>query len=319
MDWRNIRRQNITDWKYLLYFLEIEEAKQEAILAKPRFPLNLPMRLAQKMEKNNLNDPLFKQFVPLEQETVAAPGFVEDPVQDVRFMRGKKLLQKYRGRALLLASSACAMNCRFCFRQNFPYETEEKGFHEELEEIRKDPSLSEIILSGGDPLSLMNGTLEKLIADLEEIPHLKLLRFHTRFPVGIPERIDSDFLKLLEKTRLQVTFIIHTNHPSELDKEVLEALKRVQKLGIPLLAHSVLLKEVNDDFHTLKALFEKLIQNGILPYYLNLLDPVQGTAHFFVEKEKGKSLLAELAAHLPGYAIPRFAQELPGAPHKTLI
>jgi KamA family protein len=211
------------------------------------------------------------------------------------------------------------MNCRFCFRQNYDYETQDKTFAQEIELIRQDPSLSEIILSGGDPLSLSNETLTNLIRQLDQIPHLERLRFHTRFPIGIPERIDKEFLALLEQIRLQVFFIIHSNHPSELDAQVLSALKKIQKLGIPVLNQAVLLHGVNDNIPTLKALCEKLAGNGILPYYLHQLDRVQGAAHFEVSEEKGRALIAELTELMSGYAVPKYVKEEAGEPSKTSL
>jgi EF-P beta-lysylation protein EpmB len=218
---------------------------------------------------------------------------------------------------LLICTSACAMHCRYCFRQNFDYETENKGFAEELAMIAEDSSLHEILLSGGDPLSLSNTSLKALIEALAKIPHLKRLRFHTRFPIGIPERIDDEFLDILEKTRFQTWFVIHTNHPQELDKDIFQALKKVQKLGIPVLNQTVLLKGVNDNLETLKKLCETLVDQGILPYYLHQLDRVQGSHHFEVAEERGHELIEELLKEIAGYAVPKYVREISGEPSKT--
>lgn len=315
LTWREIQRQNFTDWKKLFTFLKLKD--DSVILKSPRFSLNVPLRLAEKIEKGNINDPILRQFLPLAEENAVSPDFLQDPVSDLQYRKEKKFLHKYKARALILASSSCAMHCRFCFRQNFPYEKQEKEFSKEIEAIEKEKDLSEIILSGGDPLSLSDAVLENLISRLSKIPHLKRLRFHTRFPIGIPERIDDSFLKVLSGTHLQVVFVVHTNHPKELDEEVLFFLKKVQKLGIPILTHSVLLKGVNDDLLVLKELFEKLSNAGILPYYLNQLDRVQGTQHFEVDIEQGKRLIEALRTQLSGYALPRYVQEIPGLPYKT--
>jgi EF-P beta-lysylation protein EpmB len=317
MPWREIQRHNFTRIDKLLDFLEMSDPLRAQIWQKPRFPLNLPLRLAHKITKNTLNDPILRQFLPLNEEMTQTPGFMTDPVADATFRKGNKLLVKYQGRALLSTTGACAMNCRFCFRQNFDYATETKGFKEELSLIAQDPSLSEIILSGGDPLSLSNETLKELIDQLEKIPHLKLLRFHSRFPIGIPERIDAGFLNMLKNTRLQPIFIIHTNHPRELDDDIFAALKKLQCLNIPLLSQTVLLQEVNDNEETLKMLMLQLVHHGVMPYYLHQLDRVQGTAHFEVSQEKGKSLMETLLASLPGYAVPRYVREIPGSTNKT--
>jgi EF-P beta-lysylation protein EpmB len=317
--WRLLQKENFTKIEELLDFLEIEPALRASILKKPSFALNLPRRLAAKIAKNSLEDPILRQFVPLEEEQRNPTGFVADPVSDTLFRKGKKLLVKYEGRALLLVSSACAMHCRYCFRQNFDYELETKEFEEEIALLKENSSLSEIILSGGDPLSLSNTALQSLIEALDTIPHLKRLRFHTRFPIGIPERIDEEFLGILDSTRLQTVFIIHCNHPRELDEEVLTALRKIQRLGIPVLNQGVLLKGVNDDLETLHQLFETLANHGILPYYLHQLDRVQGSAHFEVSEEQGADLMRALTARLSGYAVPKYVREVGGQPSKTTL
>ena len=317
--WKAIQRKNFTNWKTLFQFLHLDERFSSQILTQPSFALNLPFRLAEKISKGTLEDPILKQFLPSILEKEITPNFILDPVSDVSFRKERKLLHKYQGRALLLCSSACAMNCRFCFRQNFGYEREKKGFDEEIAYIREDSSLSEVILSGGDPLSLSNEVLGDLIDKLSSIPHLKLLRFHTRFPIGIPERCDAGLLEVLAKTRLQVFFVIHCNHSRELDEDILAVLKEIQRGGATLLSQTVLLKGVNDDLPTLKELCEKLISGGIVPYYLHQLDRVKGVAHFEVDQEKGRSLVEQLAKELPGYAIPRYVQEIPGMAHKQSL
>ncbi len=312
MDWRNVQRKNFTRIEDLCDFLELDAARRSQILKAPRFALNVPFRMAAKMAKNSLDDPLFRQFVPLQDELNIAPGFLADPVKDGNVRKERKLLHKYQGRALLVCTGACAMNCRFCFRQNFDYASEQKTFEKELALIAGDPSLKEIILSGGDPLSLSNAVLQQLVDGLAAIPHLSLLRFHTRFPLGIPERIDEGFLALLAGCRLQTWFAIHCNHPRELDLDVTTALQKIQKLGIPILNQSVLLRGVNDTFDTQKALQETLADHGIASYYLHQLDRVQGAAHFEVPQDEGAALIERLRASLPGYAVPRYVAEIPG-------
>lgn len=319
MSWRNIQRKNFTSWEKLSEFLELDESHQKKIWKSPKFPLNLPYRLANKIKKNSLSDPILKQFLPSIKEKTILPEYASDPVSDFAFLKEKKLLHKYEGRALLLVSSACAMHCRYCFRQNFDYETEEKGFEKELSLIKEDLSIKEIILSGGDPLSLSNSRLHDLLRKLSMISHVQVIRFHTRFPLGIPERIDEEFLAILSSIPKQIFFIIHVNHPSELDTDIFAALKKIQHLGIPILNQTVLLKGINDDFETLKLLFETLTGQGILPYYLHQLDQVQGAAHFEVDEERGLELIERLKESLPGYAVPRYVKEVPGEKNKTTI
>ena len=309
--WRMIQRQNFTNWQELLAYLEIPESLISEILPNPRFTLNLPRRLAEKIAKGTLDDPILRQFLPSIKELQTSSEYSEDPVADELFRPAPKLLHKYHGRALLLCISACAMHCRYCFRQHFEYETGDKLFQKELEAIAADSSLSEILLSGGDPLSLSNADLKQLIESLANIAHVKRIRFHTRFPIGIPERIDDELLSILTNTQLQVIFVIHCNHPKELDDAVISALKQLQRLAIPVLCQSVLLRGVNDDLDTLFDLYENIINAGILPYYLHQLDKVQGGMHFEVPIEKGKFLMQQLSARLPGYAVPRYVQEIP--------
>lgn len=317
--WRLIQKQNFTDWEKLADFLELSPLLREQIALRPRFPLNLPRRLAEKIIKNTLNDPILRQFVPQQEELVQTPGFTQEPLQDTSFRKTKKLLHKYHGRALLLATSACAMHCRFCFRKNFPYETEDLDFTKDLDLIAQETSLNEIILSGGDPLSLSNAKLKHLFEAFDGIAHIQRIRFHTRFPIGIPERIDASFLDILKNSTKQVIFIIHCNHPLELDKDVLGACKQIQQLGIPVLNQSVLLRGVNDDEKTLLELSERLVQGGIIPYYLHVLDLVEGSGHFWVSDERAQALIDYLQAHTSGYAVPRLVREIPGYPSKRLL
>jgi EF-P beta-lysylation protein EpmB len=317
--WRQILRSNFTDLKSLLAYLELENDTSKIALESPRFSLNVPRRLVQKIQKKKWDDPILKQFLPFTEERTQTNGYVSDPVGDQGCRKSSKLIHKYQGRALLVCTSACAMHCRYCFRQNFDYDCSNKVFSNELELIRQDFSIKEIILSGGDPLSLSDATLEELLGNISTIPHIKMIRFHTRFPIGIPERIDSSFLKILSNFPRQIWFVVHVNHPVELDSDVLQALRCIQKLGIPVLNQSVLLKGVNDNVETLKMLSEKLVENGIFPYYLHELDRVQGTAHFEVEEKVGQALIKELTRQLPGYAIPKYVREIAGYPNKVSL
>jgi EF-P beta-lysylation protein EpmB len=315
--WRQIQRENFTSLDHLADYLELSEENRARLNPTPQFVLNLPQRLAQKMAKNDIHDPLFRQFVPLLDELTSTEGYISDPVCDQAFRQGKKILHKYEGRALWLVTSACAMHCRYCFRQNFPYDTEQ-DYREELAYLQNNPDIQEIILSGGDPLSLSDAALMQLLHALDSIPHIQRIRFHTRFPIGIPERIDASFLELLTGIKKQIYFVIHCNHARELDPDVISALRKIASLGIPLLNSSVLLRGVNDDPHTLLSLCQTLTNAGILPYYLNLLDPVSGTAHFAVSEERGKELLRFVQERHSGYGIPNLIREEPGSQSKTI-
>lgn len=317
-DWRQIQKKSFTNVEAAADFLMLDAEKRKLLLLQPPFPFLLPIRLAEKIEKNSLVDPLARQFLPLKEEANSHENFIADPVHDAIFQKTPKMLHKYQGRSLIVTSGACAMNCRFCFRQNFHYQSAEKGFEKEIAYVKETPDLHEVILSGGDPLSMSDATLEKLLYALFSIDHVKLIRFHTRFPMGIPERISDDLLAIFRKTTKQIVFIIHSNHAKEFDIDVLSSLKKIQQLGIPLLCQSVLLKGVNDTLTSLRELCMTLVTNGIRPYYLNQLDRVKGAAHFEVPKEVGIKILAALKLELPGYAIPTYVEDI-GQPSKTHI
>lgn len=314
--WRRVLRTNITDKQRLVEYLELNPQLAQRVVPTRHFPLHLPLRLAQKMNKGTLDDPLLRQYVPLQEEHVLNEGFSKDPVGDELSCVTERFLHKYKGRALLLCTGACAMHCRYCFRQHYDYPASHP-FDKELECISEDPSLREIILSGGDPLALNNESLQQLIHRLSCMKHIRRLRFHTRFPIGIPERVDSAFLGILSTAKQAVYFVIHCNHPKELDDEVLQALDSVRRAGATLLCQSVLLRGVNDDEETLEELCFKLVDHHIQPYYLHQLDRAQGTAHFEVSAEKGIQLIHRLRGKLPGYAVPQFVRESSGEPSKT--
>jgi EF-P beta-lysylation protein EpmB len=317
--WKQILRRNMTQWEKLADFLELDQEQQKKILTYSKFPLNLPVRLAEKIVKGTLGDPILKQFLPTKDENQVQADYVLDPVGDTACRSEPKLLHKYEGRVLLVCTSACAMHCRYCFRQNFDYEVKDNSFAKELARITSDGSIHEVILSGGDPLSLSERVLKKLLEELSIIPHVKRIRFHTRFPIGIPERIDDEFVAMIESLRQQVWFVFHINHVNELDDDIIIAFRKLQKIGCVLLNQAVLLKGVNDDVETLATLCETLVNVGVLPYYLHQLDRVQGAGHFEVREEQGKYLVEELTKRLPGYAVPKYVREIAGMPSKTLL
>ncbi|MFA6916471.1 MAG: KamA family radical SAM protein [Parachlamydiales bacterium] len=317
--WQKILRGNFTRLNTLLEFLELDSSTIARLAVRKEFPLNLPRRLAEKIQKNTLEDPIFKQFVPLADEFVAAENFVLEPLSEGGCKVGKKLLHKYQGRVLLVCTSACAMHCRYCFRQNFDYQVQDKGFEQELAYIAEDTTLREVILSGGDPLALTNERLSEILKAVDAIPHITRIRFHTRFPIGIPERIDEGLIALLTGLSKKVWLVVHVNHPLELDQDVLAHLKKLSDKGVMLLNQSVLLKGVNADVEVLEALCNKLVDNNILPYYIHQLDRVKGASHFEVDLEEGKALMRSLQKRVSGYALPRYAQEIPGFASKVII
>ena len=284
------------------------------------FHLRVPRGFVARMRRGDPGDPLLRQVLPVAAELADEADYVADPVGESAALRTPALLQKYRGRALLITTQACAVHCRYCFRREFPY-TEQSGdaprWSEALAEIAADPSLEEIILSGGDPLSLSNARLENLTRALTAIPHVRRFRVHTRQPVVLPSRVDEGLLHWLRATTRPIVFVLHVNHPNELDAELAAACAKLRATGVTLLNQSVLLAGVNDDAPVLAELSLRLFEAGVLPYYLHALDRVRGAAHFAVPDGRARALAGQLAARLPGYLVPRLVREVPGAPAKV--
>ena len=286
------------------------------------FPLLVPRGFLARMRKGDPRDPLLLQVLPQPRERAAAPGFSADPLHEAIALAAPGLVHKYAGRALLLLTGSCAINCRYCFRREFPY-TERgattAGTEAALAAIAADASLHEVILSGGDPLLVADDRLRGIIDRLETIPHVRRLRIHSRLPVVLPERVTGDLVGLLAATRLTTTVVIHANHAQELDAAVADACDQLRAARAILLNQAVLLKDVNDSVPALQALSERLLDLGVVPYYLHLLDRVRGTAHFEVDERAARLLHDELRGRLPGYAVPRLAREVPGGPAKLWI
>lgn len=286
------------------------------------FPLRVPRAYARSMKPGDPRDPLFLQVWPQPQEAKPTASFSHDAVGDLQRLRPGGLIHKYQGRALVITTGACAVHCRYCFRQHFPY-SEHLGSRQQwlptLQQIASDNSLREVILSGGDPLSLTDDKLAGLVQGLAEIKHVKRLRLHTRQPVVLPSRITEELIQILSESGLQLVCVIHANHANELSTEVRGALARLKAAGITLLNQSVLLRDVNDSSSALVDLSESLSDAGVMPYYLHLLDRVSGSAHFEVPLPQARAIMREIQAQLPGYLVPRLSREEAGKPAKTLV
>ena len=284
------------------------------------FPLRVPREFLARMEKGNPQDPLLLQALPVVRELINSSGYSLDPLNEKKSNRIPGLLHKYHGRALLTVSSACAIHCRYCFRRHFPYEKNiprKQGWNRVFDYLKSDTSITEIILSGGDPLMLKDKVLAEFISCVETIVQLKRLRIHTRLPIVIPERITDELINMLNNTRLLPTIVIHCNHPNEIDASVIMALRSLQKTRTTLLNQSVLLKNINDHKETLICLSENLFEAGVLPYYLHFLDKVQGAAHFEVSEAQAQCLITEMTKRLPGYLVPKLVREIVNAPAKV--
>lgn len=284
------------------------------------FPLFAPREYVARMKPADPRDPLLLQVLPVAAETESQAGFVADPVGDAEARLGPGLLQKYERRALLVTTGACAIHCRYCFRRHYPYSESPRSaadWQPAIDQLAADPTVDEVVLSGGDPLTLVDRQLAELVERLERVPHLRRLRVHSRLPIVIPSRVTSGLLRWLAGGRLTPIMVVHANHASELDVEVAGALDRLRRAGVLLLNQAVLLRGVNDDERTLVDLSLRLVDLGVTPYYLHQLDRVAGAAHFEVPVAEGQRLIARLRELLPGYAVPRYVVEQPGQPSKT--
>lgn len=290
--------------------------------ASESFGLFAPRGFVAKMVPGDPNDPLLLQVLPRREETEEASGFLHDPVGDLEASLTPGLIHKYRGRVLLITTGACAIHCRYCFRRHFPYDATPRSldaWQPAIEQIAADHSVEEVILSGGDPLTLVDSLLSQLVMVLQRIPHLKRLRIHTRLPIVIPERVTDDMIGWLTGSRLAPLVVIHANHVRELDASVAHALAKLVDAGIPVLNQSVLLHGVNDDVTSLAELSRRLVDLRVMPYYLHQLDRVAGAKHFEVPVTRGLELIDQLRAQLPGYAVPRYVREVAGEAGKRVL
>ncbi len=321
--WQKELAQAIRDPEVLLnrLNLSLHQLPEQYRVCK-QFPLRVTESYLSRIRVGDPKDPLLLQILPLPQELEQINGYETDPIGDQESIALPGLLHKYEGRCLLITTASCATHCRYCFRRHFPYQKsqlDEKSLAQALTYIATDTSLSEVILSGGDPLSLSDERLAHLVSKLNNIPHLKRLRIHTRQPVVLPSRITNQLIETLTRSRLQIVVVLHFNHANEFDNAVECAMSKLAHRNITLLNQSVLLKDVNDSASSLKRLSEKLFEQRIIPYYLHRLDKVSGAAHFDIPIKQARQLHQQLSASLPGYLVPTLVQEQAGAPNKTVI
>lgn len=284
------------------------------------FAFKAPQHFIKQIERANPNDPLLQQILPVIEEKSSPVSYQKDPVGDLHKNPAPSLIQKYQGRVLLIASPKCDIHCRYCFRRHFPYEEQsnQRVWQQALECIREDHSLHEVILSGGDPMSLSENVLTSLSQKIEEIPHINTLRIHSRTPVVSPQTAaQKQWLDWAKQSAMQIVLVVHCNHPNELTKESRKLFHLYRDAGIHLLNQTVLLKNINDNIEVLNNLSHQLFQQGILPYYLHQLDKVQGAAHFEVSNKVALQLHKQLQTLLPGYLVPKIVQEIAGAPFKV--
>ena len=321
--WQRELAEAIRDPEELCRLLGLPAAfAAEARGAAGDFPLLVPRGFAARMQRGDPHDPLLAQVLPRGAERLELAGFSADPLAEAAAVAGPGLVRKYAGRALLLVTGACAVNCRYCFRREFPYAERgatRAGVEAALDAIAADTGIEEVILSGGDPLLLDDDRLADIVRRLERMPHVRRLRIHSRLPIVLPSRVTDDFAGLLASSRLTIVIVVHANHPAELDESVTVAVRRLAAVPAIVLNQAVLLAGVNDSVDVLRALSERLVEIGVVPYYLHLLDRVRGAGHFEVDEPRAVGLHRDLLACLPGYAVPRLVREQPGAQSKTWV
>jgi len=319
--WQHQWREAITDPVELLRALDLDALLPSLAAAGARsFPLRVPRAFLARMRRGDPADPLLRQVLPLADEDRVVAGYGLDAVGDLASRAVPGVLHKYQGRALLVATGSCAVNCRYCFRRHFPYAEEGAAadrWRGALAWLAAHPDVDEVLLSGGDPWSLSDARLHELTDGLRRIPHLRRLRVHTRLPVVLPDRVDAGLLAWVRGLHLPLVVVVHANHPAELDPATARAFAALRAAGATLLNQAVLLQGVNDDPKVLAGLSESLFAQGVLPYYLHQLDRVAGTAHFAVDDALARRLHQDLRRRLPGYLVPRLVREEAGQPYKV--
>jgi len=321
--WQNLLAGSITDPRVLLARLKLDPGLLAGALAAGReFALRVPEPYLLRMQPGNPNDPLLRQILPLGEELEDQPGYVTDPLGEQHSNAQPGIIHKYHGRLLLVVTAGCAINCRYCFRRHFPYAENNLStaeWEQALDYIRQDSSINEVIYSGGDPLAANDRRIAWLTRQIADIPHIKRLRVHTRLPVVIPQRVTDGLIEALSATRLPVTMVLHCNHANEVDAQMLAATQKLKSANITLLNQAVLLRGVNNRLEDQMALSEVLGDNGVLPYYLHLLDHVRGASHFHCSDAEAKHLVGQLLTRLPGYLVPRLVREIAGEAGKVPI
>jgi len=322
-NWQYLLAQAIRDPEELIDYLQLPKtAFYNTRQSHKKHQLLVPLGYVDKIKKGCWDDPLLRQILPIEEEMLEAEGYISDPVGDLNTSLSSGVLQKYHGRALIITTGTCAVHCRYCFRKEYPYSDNKptlNNWQQVVETISNNTNLHEVILSGGDPLILSDRRLASLCQQLVAIPHINILRFHTRLPVVLPQRIDKHFLQWFSNLAIQKVVVIHANHANEIDPLVGKKLQALTHAGATVLNQSVLLKGVNDNLEALENLSHQLFRYQTLPYYLHLLDKVKGTAHFDVEQQQALHLMEALRNRLPGYLVPKLVREISGKRSKTPI
>lgn len=316
--WQAILRSSVRSVRELQHILELQDEEINWV-NDPEFPLQIPRTFIERMEKCNPRDPLLLQVAPSRQELKSTQEYSADPLKEREFTLNGGVIKKYANRALVIATQACPVHCRYCFRRHFDYSSNQLAdFQPTLDVLARDSSIIEVILSGGDPLTLATPKLAAFIHQLESLPHVTILRIHTRFPVMIPQRITPALVEILSNTKLKVVVVVHINHPNEIDDDVHLAIQLLRAAQIDVFNQSVLLKGINDSVQVLSELMHRVFEVGVVPYYLHLFDPVAGAHHYDLPETTALALWKKLQSQLPGYLVPRLVREVPHEPAKSI-
>jgi EF-P beta-lysylation protein EpmB len=321
-DWQRQLAEAFSSVDELCRHLQLAPASLPLLPNYPAFPLRVPRAFVDCMEPGNPNDPLLRQVLPTQTELQIFPGYSDDPVGDLPASAVAGVIHKYHGRVLLIVAGACAVHCRYCFRRNFPYGEQQlstQKLAQAMAYIAEREEISEVILSGGDPLLLNDPKFSRLIQSISAIKHIRRIRIHSRIPIVLPARITQELLSTVSVATPKIILVTHANHANELSPAVAAALKLLQQAGVTLLNQSVLLAGVNAEAKVLIDLSEKLFADGVMPYYLHLLDKASGTGHFEIDQNSARQLLHNLQQHLPGYLVPKLVKEQAGAAHKISL
>ncbi|WP_198522477.1 EF-P beta-lysylation protein EpmB [Pseudoalteromonas sp. 3J6] len=321
-NWQKELANVVTCPKVLLEMVGLSsQVHENDIKARSLFPVRVPLPFIKKIRHGDANDPLLLQVMPRHQEFLTKSGFNKDPLLE-QDNNQPGLLHKYKSRVLVMFKTGCAVNCRYCFRRHFPYQENQlnkRSLIDALSYIKADKNINEVILSGGDPLMAKDDAISWFLDELEQIPQIKRMRIHSRLPVVIPARITEQLCERLAKSPLKIIFVNHINHANEIDSDFKNAMNMLKQANVLLLNQAVILKDVNDTVDAQINLSEALFDANVLPYYLHLLDKVEGASHFDIDEAQAVKIMAELLETLPGFLVPKLVREIGGQKSKTPI
>ena len=315
--WKKLFADSFVGLKSLANFLPPSVLNQHQLQKVNKlFPIQITEQL---LDSHPINGAVLKQYLPSELELTDSPNRSDNPVGDIEATQLPGVIKKYRHRVLIITSNTCPVHCRYCFRKNFPYPETSPNVHlfkNALDFCKQDTSINEVILSGGDPLSLEDDMLKYLFESIGRIDHIKTIRIHTKYPSIFPQRITSEFLQILSNSSLNKVCVFHINHPDEINDAFCDVALKIKQTNTTTLNQSVLLKDVNNNADTLIDLSHKLFHCGVIPYYLHMLDPAKGTHHFHIDHQEAHAIVNRMKSHLPGYLVPKLAQEIAGQDSK---